>query len=109
MCLQEIKTKNVSKKVSWKQSPTNQFVGGLLSLLEEGKFDAIDRITGNDFFLIQGKWNGGGEIINIINIYSPCALNEKVIFWEEILQLKKRMGEGAWCVISVFNVIRRSK
>ena len=45
-------------------------------------------------------------VINIINVYSPCALNEKRILY--ILNLKRKVGDRVWCIIEDFNPILNS-
>ncbi|RZB57592.1 hypothetical protein D0Y65_046323 [Glycine soja] len=53
-----------------------------------------------------GIWKGMDKAINLVNVYSHCAFNEKLALWEELLQLRRTVGEGLWCVVGDFNVIR---
>lgn len=58
---------------------------------------------------MQGKWKGCNNIVNIINVYSLCSLSEKVFLWEKILQLKRSIGDGLWCVLGDFIAITRKE
>ena len=69
-------------------------------------FQLLDHQVNMSFLFIQGIWKGMDKAINLVNVYSHCAFNEKLALWEELLQLRRTVGEGLWCVVGDFNVIR---
>lgn len=46
------------------------------------------------------------SVIYFINIYSPCALNEKRIMWSELLILKNKYYDGEWILGGDSNAVR---
>lgn len=41
----------------------------------------------------------------IINVYSKCDLPPKRRLWERLTELRRSMGDGAWCIIGDFNAV----
>ena len=75
----------------------------------EGNFQIVDYWKSRGFLFMQGKWKGCNNIVNIINVYSLCSLSEKGFLWEKILQLKRSIGDGLWCVLGDFIAITRKE
>lgn len=57
-------------------------------------------------FFFKGIWGHSQQLINVINVFSPCGLDDKHRLWGDILSLKRRVGDGIWCVLGDFNAIR---
>lgn len=64
-------------------------------------------MLGRGFLYLQGWWKKSNEVINLINVYSPCSLIEKINLWEELIQLKRCVGDGMGCVLGDFSVVRK--
>lgn len=47
------------------------------------------------------EWEG--EVIHVINVYSPCSLNRKRQLWDDLIHLKGRLGGGFFCQEGDFN------
>ena len=58
--------------------------------------------------MLTGKWKQESQPIHLINIYSPCNLQDKRMLWENIRQLKYQSPEGYWCIVGDFNNIRNA-
>ena len=41
----------------------------------------------------------------MINFYLKCNLDTKRRLWENLLEVNRRFGDGAWCVVGDFNVV----
>ena len=59
-------------------------------------FQLLDHQVNMSFLFIQGIWKGMDKAINLVNVYSHCAFNEKLALWEELLQLRclERVGNN---------------
>ncbi|CAL0307918.1 unnamed protein product [Lupinus luteus] len=53
------------------------------------------------------KWNHHNEFCNIMNVYSPCDLASKRVFWEEANIDVLGHSDDLWCVVGDFNSIMR--
>ena len=58
--------------------------------------------------MLTGKWKQESQPVHLINIYSPCNLQDKRMLWENIRQLKYQSPEGYWCIVGDFNNIRNA-
>lgn len=87
--------------------PALNHAGGLLCLWEEGSFQILKCVAAYGYLFLQGVWKGCNEVINLINVYSPCSLIDKRSLWANLVQLKKDVGGGIWCVVRDFIVLQR--
>jgi exonuclease III len=44
----------------------------------------------------------------VVNVYSKCDLPAKRRLWDRLVELRRSMGEGAWCILGDFNLVCRS-
>ena len=56
--------------------------------------------------MLEGKWHQEDHLIHIINIYSPCDIQNKRVLWNNVQQLKSQSQRGLWCILGDFNNIR---
>lgn len=89
--------------------PALNHAGGLLCLWEEGSFQILKCVAAYGYLFLQGVWKGCNEVINLINVYSPCSLIDKRSLWANLVQLKKDVGGGIWCVVRDFNTVYRKE
>ena len=47
-------------------------------------------------FFFKGIWGHSQQLINVINVFSPCGLDDKQRLWGDILSLKRRVVD--WLV-----------
>ena len=69
-------------------------------------FKVERRILGAGFIMLTGKWRQESQPVHLINIYSPCNLQDKRTLWENIKQMKNQNPGGYWCIVGDFNNIR---
>ncbi|XP_019429666.1 PREDICTED: uncharacterized protein LOC109337200 [Lupinus angustifolius] len=67
----------------WAFKPSVGNSGGILSIWNKDTFLAEDISSGTNFVLVKGKWALQHEFSHIMNVYCPCDLDGKRIFWEE--------------------------
>ena len=116
LCIQETKKESVERSMcqvlwgdsgfSWESYPSSNAAGGILCIWNEKSFKVERRISGAGVIMVTGKWGQESQPRHIINIYSPCSLQDKRLLWERIKQLKYQNPGGYWCVLGDFNNIR---
>lgn len=42
----------------------------------------------------------------IINVYAKCDLEAKKRLWDRLLISRRNLGEGGWCILGDFNVVK---
>ena len=55
---------------------------------------------------VEGKWIDLDVKCIIINVYSPCAIDEKRRLWAQLVQLKQDRGCEVLCLAGDFNEVR---
>ena len=115
LCIQETKKEIVEKSMcqvlwgdsgfSWESYPSSNADGGILCIWNEKSFKVESRTSGAGFIMLTGKWCQETQPRHIINIYSPCSLQDKRMLWERVKQLKNQ-NPGGWCVLGDLNNIR---
>ena len=81
---------------------------GILCIWNDNRFKVERRSIGVGFIMLTGKWKQESQPVHLINIYSPCNLQDKRMLWENIRQLKYQSPEGYWCIVGDFNNIRNA-
>lgn len=93
-------------EVSWEAQSASHSVSGILCLWSEKSFKLERKFIGSGFIMLVGKWLQEAQQIHIINIYSPCDIQNKRVLWDSVKQLKNQTQEGLWCIVGDFNNIR---
>ena len=116
LCLQETKKEIVNKNMcqalwgnsdfSWETCPSANSAGGILCVWNQSSFKVESRFVGAGFILLSGKWGQESQLVHVVNIYSPCNLQEKRVLWDKVSQLKNQNPGGCWCILGDFNSIR---
>lgn len=44
----------------------------------------------------------------VIIVYSKCDLPAKKRLWEKLIEFRRSLGEGVWCILGDFNSVRWS-
>lgn len=94
LCLQETKKEIVEKsmcqalwgdaEISWESCPSSNAAGGIICIWSERSFKVESRYTGAGFIMLIGKWHQETQPVHIINIYSPCNLQNKRVLWDSV-------------------------
>ena len=116
LCIQESKKEVIDRamcqalwgdsEVRWEAQPSSNTAGGILCLWSDKTFLLERKVCGTGFVMLTGKWVQEAQIVNIINIYSPCDIHSKRVLWDVIKQLKNQSLGGLWCILGDFNCIR---
>lgn len=53
-----------------------------------------------------GEWIKEAQQINIVTIYLPFDIHNKIVLWDSVKQLKDSLSGGLWCILGYFNSIR---
>ena len=118
LCLQETKKEIIDKslcqalwgdsEIGWEAYPSVNSAGGILCIRNEREFKVESRFIGAGFILLSGKRGQESQPVHIVNIYSPCNLQEKRVLWDSVSQLKNQNASGYWFILGDFNNIRTS-
>lgn len=116
LCIQETKMENINKSLchalwgnsefSWESYPAANSAGGILCVWNEKSLKVESRFVGAGFILLSGKWGQESQTIHVVNIYSPCNIQEKRVLWDNVSQLKNQIPGGYWCILGDFNSVR---
>ena len=95
-------------EINWEAQPASNAAGGILCIWSEKSFVLERKVIGNGFIMLIGTWLQEAERVHIVNIYSPCDIQNKRLLWDSIKQLKTPTSGGLWCIVGDFNSIRQS-
>lgn len=119
ICIQETKKEAIDKsmcqalwgdsEVSWEAQAASNSAGGILCLWSENRFKLERKVIGQVFIMMVGKLHQETQSIHIINVYSPCDIQNKRVLWENVKQLKNQNPGGYWCIVGDFNNIRTAE
>nr|XP_043636129.1 uncharacterized protein LOC122607256 [Erigeron canadensis] len=79
--------------------------GGLVSVWDSDVFKKTSCVKERNFLLTIGKVKGLRETVNIMNVYAPQRVDDKMRLWDRILDLKNNYS-GLWFIIGDFNAVR---
>lgn len=86
--------------------------GGILKMWNNKTFNCVNTEEGKGYIVIRGDYrlDQGGRLIHveIINVFSSCAINDKRDLWKQIGHIKSSNDSIARCVVGDFNSVRHS-
>lgn len=85
-------------------SPLEGLFGGLLSVWNCNIVFFLASFLGKGFLGTKVRWKD--RIYYISNIYSPCTIALKKIFWKDILEVKRKFFDGEWIFGGDFNAVK---
>lgn len=80
--------------------------GGLLCIWRRWVFNLQETVVGNGYIGLIGLWGAQSLPWVIVNVYSPCNLEDKRRLWAELLDWRTRGTITTWCMACDFNAIR---
>ncbi|CAL0333597.1 unnamed protein product [Lupinus luteus] len=115
ICIQETKMDCVNSKlchslwggeeIDWAFVPAEGASGGILSIWNKKNFVSEEIRHGNNFVTVRGKWSSHSIFSNIMNVYCPCDLARKRLFWDEAKSDREIYSGDMWCVVGDFNTV----
>jgi len=98
-CIQETKQTNITDEkcyVVWCDNNIEQThhgsengAEGILCIWNKYSFSLSKSRSSKGFIILEGKWGVKRQPTIIVNVYSPCAFNEKRIMWEYIIKIRR--------------------
>lgn len=79
---------------------------GLLCIWNLNSFVLLEQFDSNEYLGVRGFWGSNQVPCLIINIYSPCNLNDRRVLGEELRCLRIDNLTLAWCIMGDFNAVR---
>lgn len=86
--------------------PAEGCSGGIISIWNFDLGKLVFSFSRKGFVGACLEWDGVDKRIYVINVYSQGNVQEKRQLWENILMSYRGFGDGLWCVVSDFNVVR---
>ncbi|XP_057436703.1 uncharacterized protein LOC130729089 [Lotus japonicus] len=116
ICIQETKLEAVNVSIctqiwgdcdyEWQACPAVNRGGGLLCVWKRGVFHMQECYSGPGFMGLVGNWGNMLELSVIVNIYSPCRIEEKRSMWQHLVDWKNSNTASLWCLGGDFNSVR---
>ncbi|XP_058741126.1 uncharacterized protein LOC131613476 [Vicia villosa] len=91
------------EKVGWSYSSSTGNSGGITTLWKEESVEEIFSFKGEGF--LEVKLCSKGICFYVVNIYSPCALEQKRKLRESIIQLRLKYSDADWVLDGDFNAV----
>ncbi|KAD7477694.1 hypothetical protein E3N88_00830 [Mikania micrantha] len=79
--------------------------GGLLSIWDPGVFVKHGVNKGDNFLHVFGSVAGVEDLFNIVNIYAPQDVSQKLALWGSLINLMSEFY-GLWILLGDFNEVR---
>ncbi|CAJ2642584.1 unnamed protein product [Trifolium pratense] len=96
-----------SQDCDWVYLPSVGRSGGILSIWSKSNNSLIFSFKGEGFVGVCLEWGVLKTICFVVNVYSKCDIVSKRRLWNNLLNCKRGLGDGRWCVVGDFNAIRR--
>ncbi|KAK2458146.1 DNA-(apurinic or apyrimidinic site) endonuclease [Trifolium repens] len=94
-----------SHDCNWAYLPSEGRSGGILSIWSKSNNLLIFSFMGDGFVGVCLEWGLLKTICFVVNVYSKCDLASKRTLWNNILNCKRGLGDGRWCVVGDFNAV----
>jgi len=89
----------------WAFLPSVGNSGGIISLLSKCNCSFNFSFVGDGYVGVCLDWGVSKDRCFVINVYSKCGLLAKKRLWERLVELRRSLGEGVWCVLGDFNAV----
>lgn len=115
LCMQETKKAEIDMKFceilwgntdfDWAFKPAEGRSGGILTIWSNSVFAKSATFTANGLLGVKGVWQDNTHC-DVVNVYSPCSLNEKQELWGNIQQWMNADRNTCWCIVGDYNDVR---
>ena len=92
--------------IGWIFNEGDEGAGSILTMWHKDVFTYINHQIGKGYIAFFGHHLKSKKDVSVINVYSPCNLNEKKSLWEEISNIKSSKQNFSWCILGDFNAVR---
>ncbi|CAM8993758.1 unnamed protein product [Rhodiola kirilowii] len=94
------------EQVHWSSLDSVGRSGGLLTMWSPEFFQLSAEIKGRGFIHVRGKVSVGAQEteMNFINVYAPSTEKDKLLLWEELMEVRNSNG-GGWIIGGDFNAV----
>ncbi|MCI24695.1 cytochrome P450, partial [Trifolium medium] len=92
-----------SSDCDWVFLPSEGRSGGILSIWRKSQNSLVFSFVGDGFVGVCLEWGVLKSICFVINVYSKCDISSKRRLWNNLLNCKRGLGVGRWCVVGDFN------
>jgi exonuclease III len=92
----------------WAFLPSEGNSGGILSIWSNNLNTTNSIFVGEGYVGVCLDWAVLKHRCFVVNVYSKCDLSAKRRLWDRLVELRRSMGEGAWCILGDFNSVCRS-
>jgi exonuclease III len=94
-----------SDDCDWVYLPADGRSGGILSIWCKSNSSLIFSFIGEGFVGVCIEWGPQKTICIIVNVYSKCDIASKRNLWANLINCKRGLGDGRWCVVGDFNAV----
>jgi exonuclease III len=115
LAIQETKLEEISEAMcfglwgsndcEWVHLPSEGRSGGILSIWSKSNNSLIFSFKGEGFVGVHLEWGFLKTICFVVNVYSKCDIASKRNLWSNLINFKRGLGDGGWCVVGDFNVV----
>jgi len=116
LAIQETKMEVISQKkklyslwggeeCDWAYLPSVGNSGGILSIWRKSIASFNFSFVGEGYVGLCLDWGGVKAYIFVINVYSKSDLPANKRLWYRLLELRRSLGEGVWCILGDFNMV----
>jgi len=115
LAIQETKMEEISANLcynlwggedcDWAFLPSEGNSGGILSIWSKTNNETNSVFVGEGYVGVCLDWGVLKHRCYIVNVYSKCDLPAKKRLWERLVELRKTLGEGVWCILGDFNTV----
>ncbi|GAU24549.1 hypothetical protein TSUD_148900 [Trifolium subterraneum] len=96
-----------SDDCEWVFLPSVGRSGGILSIWGKTNNSLIFSFVGDGFVGICLEWGVLKTVCIVVNVYSKCDVGSKRLLWNNLLNVRRGIGGGRWCVVGDFNAVCR--
>ncbi|XP_058776246.1 uncharacterized protein LOC131650555 [Vicia villosa] len=96
-----------SKEHEWSVRNSEGRSGGILTVWRKEVIQPVFSFSSQGFLGIKSLVRG--QVLYLINIYSPCILVDKRNLWRDILEWKQKLEKGEWVIAGDFNSVKNKE
>jgi exonuclease III len=89
--------------IQWVAKDPMGLSGGLLVIWNSDFCKLLNSFYGDGFLGVRVEREG--EVMYLVNVYSPCSISGKKKLWNDLVCLKQLSGGGDWCIGGDFNAV----
>ncbi|XP_058733453.1 uncharacterized protein LOC131605072 [Vicia villosa] len=96
-----------NKPIEWTAKDSDGASGGILTMWKKDVIFPLFSFRTKGSLRLCAFYEG--QVCYFVNVYSSCFLDKKRKLWSELVMLKRKFGEGWWCLGGDFKTTRDKK